>query len=138
MDSVFRIRQSLAAVGSSQQARLQTEVQQQLAALFDDDFPAGVEPPWLWEYPRYLQALLLRLDKVNQQPDRDRELAAQISRYRDLYQSVDEATRRSDDRLREFRWMIEELRVSLFAQQLKTRVPVSPKRMDKLWDELRH
>ena len=138
VDSVFRIRQSLAAVGSSQQARLQTEVQQQLAALFDDDFPAGVEPPWLWEYPRYLQALLLRLDKVNQQPDRDRELAAQISRYRDLYQSVDEATRRSDDRLREFRWMIEELRVSLFAQQLKTRVPVSPKRMDKLWDELRH
>jgi ATP-dependent helicase HrpA len=89
--------------------------------------------------PRYLRAIGGRLDKLASNPERDANWQQQLTRYAQML-----AARQEQDRLRgvrdpkvdEFRWMLEELRVSLWAQQLKTPYPVSFKRLDKYWAEL--
>jgi ATP-dependent helicase HrpA len=100
--------------------------------------PAGflLTTPWerLREFPRYLQAIEQRLEKHGQNPQRDAQLAAQIApleaRYRERVKAERGLLAPGDD---EFRWLLEELRVSLFAQQLKTRVPVSARRLADGW-----
>jgi ATP-dependent helicase HrpA len=102
--------------------------------------PAGflLTTPWerLREFPRYLQALEQRLEKLPRDPRRDAQLAAQIApleaRYRARVQAERGLRPPGDD---DFRWLLEEFRVSLFAQQLKTRVPVSARRLDDAWAE---
>ena len=84
--------------------------------------------------PRYLKAITLRLDKLRADPARD---AARLAELRPLEQRylrrVAEMKGRPDVRLDEYRWLLEELRVSLFAQELRTPQPVSVKRIDKAW-----
>jgi ATP-dependent helicase HrpA len=79
--------------------------------------------------PRYLKAVVLRLDKLKADPARD---AARLAELRPLEQrhlrKLAERRGSRDSRLDEFRWWLEELRVSLFAQELKTPQPVSAKR----------
>jgi ATP-dependent helicase HrpA len=102
--------------------------------------PAGflLTTPWerLKEFPRYLQALELRIEKLGRDPRRDAQLAAEIApletRYRDRVKTERGLKPPGED---EFRWLLEELRVSLFAQQLKTRVPVSARRLEDAWAE---
>ena len=102
--------------------------------------PAGflVVTPWerLREFPRYMQALEQRLEKLKADPRRDAQLAAEVapleSRYRERVKAERGARAPTQD---EFRWLLEELRVSLFAQQLKTRVPVSARRLADAWAE---
>jgi ATP-dependent helicase HrpA len=102
--------------------------------------PAGflLVTPWerLKEYPRYLQALEQRLEKLPRDPRRDAQLAAEIapleSRYRERVKAERGLRPPGDD---EFRWQLEEFRVSLFAQQLKTRNPVSARRLEDAWVE---
>ena len=97
--------------------------------------------PWerLQHIPRYLKAIAVRLDKYAANPERDSMHAAGISALWKLYEERSEKLRRSgvaDEALAAFRWQIEELRVSLFAQELKTPHPVSVKRLRKLWDAI--
>ena len=102
--------------------------------------PAGflLTTPWerLKEFPRYLQAIEQRLEKHGQDPRRDAQLAAEVapleSRYRERVKAERGVRPPASD---EFRWLLEELRVSLFAQQLKTRVPVSARRLEDAWSE---
>lgn len=72
-------------------------------------------------------------------PDRDERHAEQLAelwrRYRERSQRADQAGQ-ADPRLEDFRWLLEELRVSLFAQELKTPFPVSFKRVERAWSEL--
>ncbi|MCE9657753.1 MAG: ATP-dependent RNA helicase HrpA [Burkholderiales bacterium] len=95
-----------------------------------------VETPWarLAHLPRYLKAVVLRLDKLKADPARD---AARLAELRPLEQrhlrKLAERRGSRDVRLDEFRWWLEELRVSLFAQELKTPQPVSAKRLEKIW-----
>ncbi|HWI78977.1 MAG TPA: DUF3418 domain-containing protein, partial [Ramlibacter sp.] len=97
--------------------------------------------PWqrLQHLPRYLKAIVLRLDKLRADPARDAarlaELKPQEQRY---WRLVAERKGAVDERMREFRWLLEELRVSFFAQELRTPQPVSAKRLDKLWVQLTH
>ena len=92
--------------------------------------------PWarMVHVPRYLKAIVMRLDKLKADPGRD---AARLAELRPLDQRYGKklAERRGarDPRLEEFRWWLEELRVSLFAQELKTPQPVSAKRLEKIW-----
>jgi ATP-dependent helicase HrpA len=90
----------------------------------------------LREYPRYLQAIEQRLEKIKQDPRRDAQLAAEIApletRYRERVKAERGLLPPGED---DFRWLIEELRVSLFAQQLRTRVPVSARRLADAWAE---
>jgi ATP-dependent helicase HrpA len=102
--------------------------------------PAGflLTTPWerLKEFPRYLQAIEQRLEKLGLDVRRDARLAAEIapleSRYRERVRVERGMRPPSDD---EYRWLLEEFRVSLFAQQLKTRVPVSARRLEDAWTD---
>jgi ATP-dependent helicase HrpA len=99
------------------------------------------QTPWaqLVHLPRYLQALSRRLDRYAQNPERDQRHAAQVGAWWARYRERAEAERRAGTvsaPLDAFRWLIEELRVSLFAQELRTSVPVSMKRVEKAWRSL--
>lgn len=98
--------------------------------------------PWerLQQFPRYLKALQIRAERWVTNPVKDQEKARQILPYQQRLASL--ATRKdlSVDQHRareEFRWLIEELKVSLYAQELGTSVPISPKRLDRFLEESR-
>ena len=98
--------------------------------------------PWA-QWPRlpiYLKAMTLRLEKYSSNPARDAAREADIQELEQMWQEKTDSLMKqgqpvSDD-LAAFRWMIEELRVSLFAQELKTPYPVSVKRLLKEWGSL--
>jgi ATP-dependent helicase HrpA len=132
LERLGRIQSALAKTNPATAA----DIRAQLAWLT----PAGflLTTPWarLREFPRYLQAIEQRLEKALLDTRRDGKLAAEIApletRYRDRIKAERGAIATGDD---EFRWLLEEFRVSLFAQQLKTRVPVSARRLDDAWAE---
>ena len=110
---------------------------QQLQRLTPKRFIAQTPWPQLQHFARYLKAITLRLDKYRADPARDAarlaELRPQEQRY---WRLVAERKGVMDERLQEFRWLLEELRVSFFAQELRTPQPVSVKRLDKAWTQL--
>jgi len=114
-----------------------TDAQQQLQKLVPKNFIAIA--PWaqLGHYARYLKAITARLDKYRADPARDaaklKELQPLEQRY---WRLVAERKGQVDARMQEYRWMLEELRVSFFAQELRTPYPVSSKRLDKVWQQL--
>ncbi|MBV8211319.1 MAG: ATP-dependent RNA helicase HrpA [Burkholderiaceae bacterium] len=111
------------------------DVEQQLARLFPPRFVERTAAAQLAHVPRYLEAVAARLDKLKSDPARDQALMAQIGPLQAAYARALAARKGVfDPKLEEFRWMLEELRVSLFAQELKTPVPVSVKRLQKVWD----
>jgi ATP-dependent helicase HrpA len=115
------------------------DVREQLAHLVYKGFVREVPGEWLKQYPRYLAALEYRLDKLPGQVQRDRVWTDELQHFWQQYKSRAEKYRqegRPDQALVEWRWLLEEYRVSLFAQQLGTRVPVSAKRLNKLWQEM--
>ncbi|ATJ83259.1 ATP-dependent RNA helicase HrpA [Halomonas beimenensis] len=94
---------------------------------------------WLAEYPRYMEAARIRLEKAPRERMRDQMHMQAIQDFEARLAARRESERRGgveDPALIEFGWWIEELRVSLFAQQLGTRMPVSEKRLEKRWKEL--
>jgi ATP-dependent helicase HrpA len=96
--------------------------------------------PWerLEHLPRYLKGYALRLQKYRTSVERDQKHSQGVTTLWMNYENRLKADRdagRHDPRLEEFRWLIEELRVSLFAQELRTPLPVSAKRLQKFWDE---
>ena len=112
------------------------DVKQQLAALVYAGFVRETPAQWLKELPRYLRAVELRLDKLGAQVQRDRVWSAELGGLWAQYQA--RATKHAQEGKRDpelvtYRWWLEEYRVSLFAQQLGTRVPVSDKRLAKQW-----
>ncbi|SFH50380.1 ATP-dependent helicase HrpA [Nitrosospira sp. Nsp14] len=120
-------------------ARLSAQLRTQLEALVYPGFLSAT--PWdrLQHLPRYLKAMTLRLEKYPGSPERDARHGAAIAGLWNQYEQRREKHRAagiSDPHLCEFRWQIEELRVSLFAQELKTPCPVSVKRLQKLWEEV--
>ena len=110
---------------------------QQLQRLVTKRFLATTQWTQLQHIPRYLKAITLRLDKLRADPARDAarlaEIRAQEQRY---WRLVAERKGAADERMQEFRWLLEELRVSFFAQELRTPQPVSVKRLEKLWSQL--
>jgi len=140
LDGWFTVRGRLQKeCRSARDLPLQQDVALQLERLLPPDFL--LRTPWmqLQQYPRYLQAILLRLDKYPQQVARDQAATALLGRLWQPYQERRDWSERheqQDERLDEYRWLLEELRVSLFAQSLGTRVPVSEQRLQKVWQEL--
>jgi ATP-dependent helicase HrpA len=115
------------------------DIRAQLRELMPAGFLASVQFERLKHYPRYLRAIGMRLDKLASNPERDANWQQQLARYWQQYQArlaADRGRGIRDPRLEELRWMLEELRVSLWAQQLKTPYPVSFKRIEKSWAEL--
>ncbi|MDP2985848.1 DUF3418 domain-containing protein, partial [Hydrogenophaga sp.] len=114
-----------------------TDVSQQLARLVPRKFLLQTPYAQLQHLPRYLKAVQLRLDKLRADPARDAsrlaELRPQDQRF---WRLVAERKGVQDARLNELRWLLEELRVSFFAQELRTPQPVSVKRLDKAWAQI--
>ena len=118
------------------QAMALNDIKQQLANLVYAGFVRETPGEWLKEIPRYLKAIEQRLDKVGAQVQRDRVWTGELTGYWEQYQAraakhAQEGKR--DPQLTLYRWMLEEYRVSLFAQQLGTKMAVSDKRLAKQW-----
>jgi ATP-dependent helicase HrpA len=113
------------------------DVQAQLARLVSKRFVLETSWAQLAHLPRYLKGVTLRLDKLRADPARDTARLAELRPMEQRYLRV-LADRRGvrDARLDEFRWLLEELRVSLFAQELRTPQPVSVKRLEKAWQQI--
>jgi ATP-dependent helicase HrpA len=119
--------------------RAVADIRHHLARLLVPRFVVVVPFERLRHYPRYLQAVDLRLDKLASNPERDASWQQQLSRFREIYTARVEQDRLrgvGDPAVEEFRWMLEEVRVSLWAQQLKTPYPISFKRLERYWAEL--
>ncbi|MGJ7510200.1 ATP-dependent RNA helicase HrpA [Variovorax sp. GT1P44] len=110
---------------------------QQLQRLMGKRFIADTPWPRLQHFARYLKAITLRLDKLRGDPARDAQRLAELRPQEQRYwRLLAERKGATDERMSEFRWLLEELRVSFFAQELRTPQPVSVKRLDKLWVQL--
>lgn len=113
------------------------DVAAQLQRLCGKRFLAATAWAPLQHFPRYLKAITLRLDKLRADPARDTARLAELRPLEQRYlRRVTELKGATDARLEEYRWLLEELRVSLFAQELRTPQPVSVKRLDKAWAQL--
>jgi ATP-dependent helicase HrpA len=121
--------------------RLVSELKEQQERLVYPGFLHATPWPRLEHVPRYLRALMYRLGKIREWGDRDQRHGAAIAQLWQRYEERVQRNRkeaRQEPALEEIRWLIEELRVSLFAQELKTPFPVSVKRIEKVWaDTLR-
>ncbi|MES2942193.1 MAG: ATP-dependent RNA helicase HrpA [Pseudomonadota bacterium] len=110
---------------------------QQLARLVPKRFLTTTPYGQLQHFQRYLRAITARLEKWRTDPARDAarmlEVKPQEHRY---WRLVAERKGATDARMQEFRWLLEELRVSFFAQELKTPQPISIKRLDKAWSQI--
>ena len=117
----------------------QREIEEQLAHLLPKNFIAATAWERLQHFARYLKAVALRLDKLRADPARDARWSAEFNPLWQTWQREDLKQRKqgvADPQLAQFRWLLEELRMSLYAQELRTPVPVSVKRLQKMWQAM--
>ena len=113
------------------QVQAHQDVRAQLDWLLHKRFIADTPYERLQHVPRYLKAINLRIEKLRSNPARDAQCMAQMQPLSQAWQKLRQA-QHSDSRVDEFAWLMQELRVSLYAQELKTPVIVSVKRLEKL------
>ncbi|MDB6047866.1 MAG: hrpA [Pseudomonas sp.] len=121
------------------QAVALNDIKSQLSHLVYPGFVRETPMQWLKELPRYLKSIEMRLEKLSSQAQKDRvwsgELAGLWTQYQTRANKHAQEGKR-DDELVLYRWWLEEYRVSLFAQQLGTKVPISDKRLSKQWSQV--
>lgn len=139
LDRYQKVRKQLSSANKINWMASVTDINQQLDRLVFSGFLQFTPQSQLKHLPRYLKAISLRLDKLNHAAARDQQLLREMQGLYQKWQDWDERCRinhKADERIEELRWSFEELRVSLFAQELKTDYPISLKRMEKRWKEL--
>ena len=115
-----------------------SDINQQLSQLFYPGLVYNTPPQWLQQYPKYMRGIQQRLEKAALNPQKDKLQLAEVGPH--WQRLVDYLQKEGNYRLgqlpalTDYRWWIEEFRISLFAQTLKTQVPVSDKRVDKQWE----
>lgn len=121
-----------------------TDIQAQLQALIFPKFVSEIPYTQLVHLPRYLKAIALRIDKLRSNPSRDAQCQKDWESVARPWQKLLQGNRGAasytlveDQGLRDFRWQLEELRVALYAQELKTPTPMSLKRLEKVLASLR-
>ena len=115
------------------------DIKQQLGELLQPRYLSETPDTWLAQYPRYLQAMEIRLEKYQRDLRQQTLDSETLQALRQRYETLLEQARARDalsEAIYEFRWWLEEYRVSLFAQQLGTKFSVSEKRLRKRLDEL--
>jgi len=132
MERLSSIKKLLDHAGTQKEAV--ADVKEQLGLLIYSGFIRHLPLSQLKAIPRYLKTIEYRLEKRKD----EKQAMQQLNRYWKRYWT--EVATKSNKEIvipeyDKFRWDLEELRVSLFAQQLKTAYPISAKRMDKAWDE---
>ncbi len=115
-----------------------SDIGQQLQHLFYPGMLFETPETWLQQYPRYLKAIQHRLEKVQMQVNKDRAWIAELEplwqRFEAKLSEQGKVHYLLSPELQTYRWMLEELRISLFAQTIKTQMPVSVKRLNKQWE----
>jgi ATP-dependent helicase HrpA len=134
---------NLEAANKSNQAVLSlcTEIRSDLSSLVPNDFPEIYTTGRMTGIPRYLRAMEIRAERGANNPEKDRIKAEQLEIYVKALRKIaselsSHASMEKKTGIDDFRWMLEEFKVSLFAQELGTSFPVSAKRLDKLRYEL--
>ena len=127
------------AANSAALERLQA-VEQELVRLVPSDFLTRYRSAVMRELPRYLKGLALRAERAYVAPEKDRQKWAEVAPFAARYDRAREnlpkdVPERIRDFLDEMRWMLEEYKLSLFAPEVKTRFPVSARRLEKKWAE---
>ncbi|MDB5772376.1 MAG: hrpA [Burkholderia sp.] len=123
--------------GAKAHAQSAADMQSQLQALVGKRFIADNDYVQIAHFPRYLKAINVRLEKLRADPTRDARLMAEWAQVAAPWQRAQKDRQKSGDpKMEEFRWLLEELRVSLFAQELRTPMPVSVKRLQKVWESM--
>ena len=115
------------------------DVEKQLGRLIGKRFIAETPFERLQHFPRYLKAVAMRLDKLRANPARDTQLMAEYAPLWTNYERRAIVLAKQgvvNPQVEQFRWLLEELRVQLFAQELRTPAPVSVKRLQKMWEAI--
>ncbi len=112
----------------------------QLDALVTENFPLAPPQPWFNQLPRYLKAIARRAARLGTNLERDTALSARLRPYELQYRALGErgVPLAALPALQQLRWMLEEFRVSLHAQELRTLVPVSEKRLQEQIERILH
>ncbi len=127
-----RIRQSLLMLDQEVFGESIDDIEDQLSDLYLADFVYRMDYSHWQQYPRYLEALELRIERLEHNIESDIEGVYALDVHMERL-----VNRASDANISKYRWMVEEYRIQLFAQPMKTRIAVSPKRLKKVWDETR-
>jgi ATP-dependent helicase HrpA len=115
-------------------ASLPHPLAEELATLVSPRFLERIAYDRLTHLPRYLKALLIRAERAALNPAKDRDRLRQLAPYQDALKALQAqpaGSAAAQRQIESFRWMVEEFKVSLFAQEVGTAVPVSPKRLDQ-------
>ena len=125
------IRRKLLVLDDSVFGKNIDDIEDQLDLMCLADF-VYVKPSDVWEeFPRYLKGLILRLERLPNNLQRDNSAIDQVDPWMEKLFKF-----KNDTRLKELYFMVEELRISLFSQPMKTKMPISPSRLQKVWDKL--
>ncbi|AOA59945.1 ATP-dependent RNA helicase HrpA [Acinetobacter larvae] len=126
-----QIRQQLASLDSTVFAKSIDDIEDQLDLMHLADYVYRCSNDVWVEYPRYLKAVLARLERLPHNLNRDIAAMKEVDPWMDrLFDHQD------DERLKALYFMVEEFRISLFAQPMKTKIPISVTRLQKAWEQL--
>lgn len=134
-----KIQKQLSGSVELQAVTVLNDIRQQLDSLVCKDFLITVPDESLQSYPRYLVGIVQRLEKYQRELPRQRMLSEQLQQLARQYRErsdLDSQHNRYNEALESYRWMLEEYRISLFAQQLGTRTTVSEKRLKQRWQQI--
>tara|TARA_R100000005_G_scaffold94241_1_gene71626 strand:+ start:401 stop:4162 length:3762 start_codon:yes stop_codon:yes gene_type:complete len=129
-------RTALARYSGSAWSAALADIEAQLAALWQPGFQRDTPAEWLAQYPRYMKALKQRAENLKGQLARDDSHRERLQKFAEPLQQALQGSPRLlalCPAAVTYRWMLEEFRVSLFAQRLGTRTPVSDKRLQQQW-----
>lgn len=137
-EQVFILRRSLHTLDAQEFSVVRQDIATQLDELLGANYLSKTPVQHLQDYPRYLKAISIRLEKLASQAQKDTEYTNVINRLKSVLEGVSAKITGPDKELELLRWALQELRVSLFAQGLGTRFPVSEKRLLKRMQDLKN
>lgn len=139
LESYNLVNKQLKTMNAPSLTKTRQEIKNHLDSLLFRGFLRTTPKEWLHHFPRYLKAIQLRLERRSLDPLKDQKKAEQIIPLFKTYQTLTKkqsASQIEDPNLKHYRWMLEEYRVSLFAQELKTSLIVSDKRLTLQWQKV--
>ena len=137
IDEHYEISRILSSLKKGALAYVAEDIENQLMCLLHEGFLSETGLVWFAQYPRYLKAVSMRLSKVPHMGDKDRSNTELLSQYQLRYRGLlSKAASKDTVELHLLRWMLEEFRVSVFAQTLGTHIQVSEKRIDKQFEKI--
>lgn len=132
LNARYRLLRNLAQLNSKEFSYFIDDIKQQLHNLMTEKSLLETNIDWLKQYPRYLNAIQFRVSRIPHLGSKDKEHTAELAMYWLKYEDLcKQRVVKNPDELTYLRWMFEEYRVSLFAQNLGTKMQVSAKRLEK-------